>query len=212
MLTLYPARTGKDTPVTPITLDSASIDAATRVLSLVPTVGDPIAVALKDLAASTAAASTPITGASEDETAFDQSYEIPADTIAAGTEVRIRGCVRCTALEGSETTEFKVLIGAQELIATGSVSPGVDGLFVFDITLVGRAAPGATAACIAYGSYTVGAAGTDGPVVAEAGLSSGFTLATNGALAVTVANDWQASATDTNSVQLEHLAVEIRKP
>lgn len=151
------------------------------------------------------AASTAITGATETQANFDTSYAIPANTLQAGTIVKVRAQGIHTATTGTETHTILLVLGSTTLCSEAAIDPANNGVFYVDFELVIRTA-GATGTMVGCGLMAVGVAGTGtGKVVHLASTA----VDTTGALTLAVAIDRQASATDGDSARLDYFRVEI---
>ena len=145
---------------------------------------------------------------STDETVLT-SYSIPANTIKAGTVVKVKFCARVSADNGATTLTGRLRLGATTLtgtalITTSATDTGVNSLFMGEFTLVGRAAPGAAAAVVGMGWFCEPAAAGGAALTANLGSTN---FATNGALLLELTADW--SAADANSIRSEIWEVEI---
>lgn len=138
--------------------------------------------------------------------AFAQKYTIPANTIKAGTRLKARAVVRVTDGSGTDTLTCELRIGGTTITATTAVNPGAAGDYHFiDVEFVGRAAPGATASCSAFGLWSTNTGGT---VVHGGAASAAANYATNGNIDLDVRAKW-SSNTAGASCNLEQLSVEI---
>lgn len=142
------------------------------------------------------------------------SVSLAANTIKAGTMVRIRYQGIATAQAGSTTLTVVLRIGATTLTGTALMTHAAhaitaNDIFAGEFTLVGRAAPGANAACVGWGLFgpTADAFGADGALGMNAKILASTNLPTNGALLVEVTADW--SAADASSCRLDYLTVEV---
>lgn len=151
------------------------------------------------------AASTAITGTQEADTAFDKSYTIPANTLKAGTRIRIRACGVHTATTGTETHTMALKIGSTTITSKASIDPANNDIFYFDIEVVIRTA-GANGTMVATGVQAFGASGT---AAAVAVLLASTAIDTTVTKNVAVYIDRQTTATDTDSARLDILAVDI---
>ena len=130
-----------------------------------------------------------------------------ANTIKAGTVVQIRYQGIVTADNGATTLTVRLRVGTTTLTGTAIIShaatdTSANHIFTGFCELVGRAAPGAAAACVAKTHYNdPGAAGA----AVKAGFMGSTNFATNGALLVEVTGAW--SAADANSCRLDILDV-----
>ena len=151
------------------------------------------------------AASTAITGATETDTAFSQSYTVPANTLKAGTRIRVRAQGIHTATTGTEDHTIALKLGSITIASKAAVDPADNDLFYFDAEIVCRTA-GGSGTLVACGSLAVGASG--------AGALVGFLLAST-TIDTTAANilgvyiDRQATATDGDSARLDVLTVDV---
>jgi len=137
------------------------------------------------------------------------SFEIPANTIKANTVVRVayQGIASVTA--GATTLTVRLRLGpttltGTALITTTAVDVANDNIFAGEFTLVGRAAPGAAAACIGYSVYSEPG---EAPIAMKAGYLASTNFATNGALLAELTADW--SAADASSCRADIFNVEI---
>lgn len=166
------------------------------------------------LAYTNTAASTAITNTTA-ETAFSTQYSIPADTLKAGSLVKIRFQGIATATNGSDTLTIKLWL------ATSVVADAITG-----ITLVSMAATDVANDNVFQGEYelivrTIGAGGTvigagtfksipaaEGTMTIKDDILASTALNTTVAQIVAVTADWSA-ADPGNSVRLDFLRVEI---
>lgn len=133
-----------------------------------------------------------------------QSYAIPANTLKAGTVLRVVATMRCTAETGSTTFTGKLKLGSTALVTIGPFDLASGDYQRIELEIVSRAAPGASAAVVVTGTalgLAAGAAVTNAVVLAPAN------YATNGAL--TLALTGQMSASDANAVASDQFVVEV---
>lgn len=145
---------------------------------------------------------------STDETVL-ASATIAANTIKAGTRVRIRFKARVTADNGATTLTGRLRFGTTtltgtELIVTSATDTASGHLFMGEFWLTGRAAPGPSSAIVGNGWFNQPAAAGGALVTANLNTTN---FATNGALRVELTAAW--SAADANSVQAEEFSVDI---
>jgi len=139
------------------------------------------------------------------------AFSIPANTIKQGTIVKVRYQGIATATNSTDTLTVVLRCGpttltGQALITHAATDVEDNDIFEGEFTLVGRAAPGATAACVGVGSFSgLGAAGTPTRRAAYLGSTN---FATNGALLMEVTADWSV-ASASNSCRLDILTVEV---
>jgi hypothetical protein len=137
---------------------------------------------------------------------FAQTYSIPANTLKAGTLVRVRLFVDViNAAAGTATLTINLRLGGTSVIATTAVDPAANDWQSIEFTFVSRAAPSAASAIVGVGRWNTSVAGTN--VTKEAILQS-TNFATNGALVIDSQAKWSA-ADATTTAQLEMLNVEI---
>jgi predicted RecA/RadA family phage recombinase len=132
------------------------------------------------------------------ETAFDQSFTIPANTLKAGDVIRVRLQGIATATNSTDTLNVKLKIGATAVMATGAVDVANNDIFFMDVDLVVRTV-GAGGTLVAAG---VNALGTEGTVTAKPGKLASTAIDTTVAQAVTVTATWSV-ANAGNSVRLD---------
>lgn len=139
--------------------------------------------------------------------AISVSTSIPASSIVAGTNIKVRGRIRATATVSTDTLTYKLYIGTTTLTGTALIASAATdvanndtGWFEFD--LFGTAAAGATAAVVGFGKF-VEMAGT---TVKSAKLDT-TTFATNGALLIELSLKW--STANANSALVEWMVIEI---
>lgn len=151
------------------------------------------------------AAATPITGATETETNFSTSYTLPANSLTAGSTVRIRAQGIHTATTGTETHTMLLKLGSTTLASVASLDPANADVWVWDFELVCRTV-GAVGTVVGAGWFSSGPSGTG----SAKGVALGSTVIdTTAALVIACAIDRQATATDSDSAQLEILTVRV---
>lgn len=196
---------GSSAYLTFVTTDSSEAINAKQRLTTTDGVASGTAKVVGGLLSSMTAAGSALTN-SNTETVLG-SVTIPANTIKLGTVVQIRYQGIVTADNGATTLTVRLRVGATTLTGTAIIShaatdTSANHIFTGFCELVGRAAPGATAACVAKTHYNdPGAAGA----AVKAGFMGSTNFATNGALLVEVTGQW--SAADANSCRLDILDV-----
>lgn len=143
------------------------------------------------------------------EALFDKQYSIPANTLVAGSVVKIRFQGIATATNGTDELTIKLYIGGLTgtALLTGTATDVADNnIFCGEFTLVVRTA-GATGTCVGFGSHALvpAAAGTAAPIY---GILASTTIDTTAAQVVGVGADWSA-ASSSNSCRLDVFVVEI---
>jgi hypothetical protein len=151
---------------------------------------------------STAVASTTV------ETLFDQNYSIPANTLKAGSVIKISYQGIATTVVGSDTIVSKLYIGGLSgtaLQTCTATAPNASGIFAGEMTLVVRTA-GASGTFVGDGTFTKvpNVAGTATRVDQSIASTAINTLA---AQVVGVSCTW--NTTNANSCRLDVLRVEI---
>lgn len=137
------------------------------------------------------------------ETAFDKSYTIPANTLAAGDVITIKGWARATATNSTDTLNIKLKIGSTIIVASGALDVANDDMVYFEATLVVRTI-GASGTFVATGTVTIGTAGT---ATVKSFYVASTTIDTTATQAITVTATWSV-ANSGNSVRLDILNVE----
>lgn len=150
-------------------------------------------------------ASTAITGATETETNFSQAYTMPANTLKAGTRVKIRAQGIHTATTDTEDHTILLKVGSTTVASKAAVDPADSDLFFFDFELVCRTA-GEAGTMVGCGLIATGPSGT---ADVTAVLLASTAVDTTAELVIAVAIDRQASATDGDSARLDILTVDI---
>lgn len=159
------------------------------------------------LAYSNTAASTAVTGTSA-ETVFDQSYTIPANTLKAGTVVKIRAQGIATGTTSTDAVAYKLYIGGSggtALISAASTDATNNDTFQMEATLICRTA-GTTGTFVATGTYKVSSA--EGTMTVKDDITASTTINTTANQAVVVSAQWNTT-NGTNSCRLDMLTVEI---
>ncbi len=133
------------------------------------------------------------------ETAFDQKVTIPANTLVAGSILRIQGGVYIPTANAGDTLQLKVKLGSVTLAASAAIDPanaGDFGSFFVDVTV--RSTTSLTAKGMVGVASTVTNSGTAGPLAFSAAVAND----------ITVTATWGA-ASATNVVRLEDLIVSL---
>lgn len=141
------------------------------------------------------------------------TYTIPANTLLAGSALRVRFMVSVTADAGVTTLTVRLRIGpttltGTALITSGAVDTSANHVCVGEFFLISQVAPAASAACRGWGNWQEpGAAGGAFKTAVLGTGGVGANLATNGALLLEVTGQW--SAADSNSCKATYFNVEI---
>lgn len=147
---------------------------------------------------------------STDEALFDTQYSVPANTLKAGTLIRIKYQGIATSTNGTDTLTVKLYIGglAGTALLTGTATDVANNnIFAGEFTLAIRTA-GASGTMVGYGTHTdvPAASGTASHAVTE--ILASTTIDTTAAQVIGVGVDWSA-ASASNSCRLDLLAIEI---
>lgn len=158
------------------------------------------------LAYSNTAPSSAVGGTSA-ETAFDTAYTMPANTLKAGTVMKVRYQGIATTGVGSDTFAHKLYIGGisgTALISAGAAQLATNATFLGEFTLICRTA-GATGTMVGYGTYKQSSA--EGTMTVKDVKLASTTINTTANQAITVSGTW--NTTNANSCRLDVLTVEI---
>lgn len=137
---------------------------------------------------------------------FAQSYAIPANTLKAGSILRISALVIVNNASGTDTLTVNIRLGGTSLLATTAVDPGATTDFhMLDFEITSRAAPSATSSLVGRGRWTTNTGGTN---VTGTAILAPANFATNGALTIDSQAKWSSNTANT-SARLEMLNVEI---
>lgn len=137
---------------------------------------------------------------------FATNYVIPANTLKAGTLMRIKAVVSVNDASNADTLTCQLLLGATSLIASTAVDPtSTSDHHVLSFDVIARAAPGAAAAVVGQGTWTTNTGGTS---ASKTAILASTNLATNGALTLAVQAKWSANGAS-ESARLEIFSVEV---
>lgn len=160
------------------------------------------------LAYSNTAASTAITGSTTAEQTFDQSYTIPANTLKAGTVVKVRAQGIATTTQANDGVAYKLYIGGTggtALITAANTDATNSDTFQMECTLICRTA-GTTGTFVSTGTYKVSSA--EGTMTVKDDITASTSINTQLNQAMIVTATWNV-ANATNSCRLDILTVEI---
>ena len=191
---------------------TGGIGAAAR-LTTTDGVGAGTARVVGGLAAGIVASATSVdpAGGGDAPEAVVSTHTIPANTIKAGTTVRMDFAYRITVGATVETLVTRIRLGGLggTIIAASTSADPATGSGSGYAILKGRVAPAAVAAVVHFGVIkNFAAAGADSTVVQEGPTLTNF--ATNGALDLVLTADWaaaEAAGGDTVSVEIFDVAV-----
>jgi hypothetical protein len=105
------------------------------------------------------------------ETAFDQSYTIPANTLKAGDVISGRAQVIATSTNSTDTLNVKLKIGSTVVAATGAVDVANNDVAYIDYAITIRTS-GASGTLVATGTASLGVEGTAPPVQSQGSSSA----------------------------------------
>lgn len=160
------------------------------------------------LAYSNTAASTAVTGSTTAEQVFSTGYTIPANTLKAGTVVKVRAQGIATTTQSTDAVAYKLYIGGSggtALITAASTDAANSDTFQMECLLVCRTA-GTTGTFVSTGTYKVSSA--EGTMVVKDDITASTTVNTTANQAIAVTATWNV-ANATNSCRLDILTVEI---
>lgn len=167
----------------------------------------PAGAAAGGLVYSNTAASTTIGNTGGAETLFDLSYSLPANSLQAGSKVRVRYAGFGVTGVGSDTFAHKLYIGGSggtALITSATAVLPTNGTFTGESELICRTA-GATGTFVAFGTYKQSSA--EGTMTVKDDYVASTTINTTAAQTICVTGTWNSN--NANSVRLDLLFVEI---
>ena len=163
---------------------------------------------LGGLVYSSVAASAAHTGTTT-EALFDKQYSIPANTLLAGSIIKVRFQGIATGANSTDTITVKLYLGGLSgtAILTGSATDATANDIFTGEALIQIRTIGASGTFVSVGSMNIvpAASGTAVPVYQ---IVASTAVDTTGALVIGVGCDWQSSS-GTNSARLDIMAVEI---
>lgn len=160
-------------------------------------------VAYRNVAASTAHSDTTT------EALFDTQFSIPANTLKAGSVVKIRFQGIATSTNSSDTLTIKLYIGGLSgtaILTSSATNATNDDIFEGDAIIVVRTA-GASGTFVATGSFTKVEAAS-GTATRVSAITASTAIDTTAAQVVGVGADWSV-ASSSNSCRLDIMVVEI---
>lgn len=156
---------------------------------------------------SNTAASTTIGNTGGAETLFDLSYTLPANSLQAGTKVRVRYAGFGVTGIGSDTFAHKLYIGGSggtALITSAAAVLATNATFTGESELICRTA-GATGTFVAFGTYKQSSA--EGTMTVKDDYVASTTINTAATQGIVVTGTWNSN--NANSVRLDILLVEV---
>lgn len=133
------------------------------------------------------------------------SHTLPANTIKAGTKIRVRGALRVIGVNATPTIILRLKLGTTTYITSASLSVIANDVATFDVAITGRAAPGASAAVAIEGVTYVTQSGTPAAVPKVIAPAN---YATNATLAVVATVQWSA-AHASNQLTADSFSVDV---
>lgn len=162
-------------------------------------VSDFSATALTDhQIAAIVAASTAVTADNTENTFSNGTYNMSANTFAAGDVVRVRGQGIATATNSTDTLTIKVKNGSNVLLNSGAVDVADNDIFYFDLDFVCRSI-GTSGTFTSCGAIALG---TPGTVTLKPGFKASTTLNTQTTVDVKVTATWSVNSAS-NSCRLD---------
>ena len=158
------------------------------------------------LAYSNTAAATTVGGTSA-ETLFDVNYTIPANTLAAGTVVKVRYAGFGVTGSGTDTFAHKLYVGGSggtALLTSTAAQLATNSTFTGECELICRTA-GTTGTFVAFGTYKQSSA--EGTMTVKDDYTASTTINTQANQAVVVTGTWNNA--NTTSARLDLFRVEI---
>lgn len=152
------------------------------------------------------AASTAITGTQEAQTAFDSSVTLQANALKSGHVIKFCAWGKVTAATGAETHTLAYKVGSVALFTSTDLDPAANDYFRIEGELVIRTA-GASGTCVGWANLTYGASAAAGTVLKY--YLDSTAIDTTAASVCAVYLDRQATATDSDSMRLDHHVVEV---
>lgn len=160
------------------------------------------------------AASTALTGTVNTAQTYDKSLSIPARRLFNGVRARVRAVFNVGGQNGTDTHTYTLRIGGTNWITTGAVDSATFGAtsttvgtkIIMEGEIELRAAPGATAAGVAFGRVTY-----DSVCKTMVGLTTASTFATNAAIAIDAQVTYGAAVVG-NTSTLQSLTIDYIDP
>lgn len=144
------------------------------------------------------------------EALFDKQYSIPANTLVAGSVIKVRYQGIATATNSSDTLLIKLYIGGLSgtAILTGTATDVADNNIFAGEALIQIRTAGASGTLVAVGTHTdvPAASGTATHGITE--ITASTTIDTTAAQVIGVGADWSV-ASASNSARLDIMVVEI---
>jgi hypothetical protein len=161
-------------------------------------------IVYRNVAASTAHSDTTT------EALFDTQFSIPANTLVAGSVIKVRYQGIATSTNSTDTLLIKLYIGGLSgtALLTGTATDVANNnIFAGECTIVIRTA-GASGTLVAVGTHTdvPAASGTASHAITE--ITASTTIDTTAAQVIGVGADWSV-ASASNSARLDIMVVEI---
>ncbi len=158
------------------------------------------------LAYSNVAAATTVGGTSA-ETVFDANYTIPANTLKAGSVMKVRYAGFGVTGSGTDTFAHKLYIGGSggtAILSSAALQLATSSTFTGEVILQCRTA-GTTGTFVSFGTYKQSSA--EGTMTVKDDYTASTTLNTTANQAVVVTGTWNNA--NTTSARLDTIVVEI---
>lgn len=144
------------------------------------------------------------------EALFDKQYSIPANTLIAGSVIKVRYQGIATATNSTDTLLIKLYIGGLSgtAILTGTATDVADNNIFAGEALIQIRTSGASGTLVAVGTHTdvPAASGTATHGICE--ITASTTIDTTAAQVIGVGADWSVASSG-NSARLDIMVVEI---
>lgn len=144
------------------------------------------------------------------EALFSLQYSIPADTLVAGSVIKVRYQGIATATDSTDTLTIKLYIGGLlgTAILTGTATDVANNNIFAGEALIQIRTSGASGTFVAVGTHTEVPAASGTAVHDVTEITASTTIDTTAAQVIGVGADWSV-ATASNSCRLDIMVVEI---
>lgn len=139
-----------------------------------------------------------------DETAFNKTVVIAAGSLVAGSTIRIRGVVKVTDNNSTDTLTLKLKLGSTVLCTTAAVDVADDDVGLVDALVTIRTA-GSSGTLVSSAMHTLGVPGT---ATMKSYLLTSTAIDTTAAQTVSMTATWSVAHAD-DECNLEQLVVEV---
>lgn len=147
--------------------------------------------------------SATVTNTTAETTFSNGTVTIPANTLKAGDQLRIRGTVRYPSTNSTDTAAVTVNLGATALVSFAALDVANADVMFFDVTVNIRTI-GASGTFTAFGTYSAGVLGT---ATSRTATTLSTAIDTTVANTITVKVTWSVASTSNQAI-LSNLVVE----